>query len=173
MQNLSAKSESALRMAKGQTAAHSRTLPKLGKIQLQMGRSKNNYRFPLIQDWKMHSSKLTAQELLKIGVTKSNVWWAKFLNKITILKIPKSWLGLRQSFSEVMWNCRIWHVQNVPSSHDVQACLLKFKLRDFTLCLCFAAAWAVCFEGSVTGVNATDTRNEVSQPTIEFTPLMM
>ena len=31
--------------------------------------------------------------------------------------------------------------------------------------------WAVCFEGSVTGVNATDTGNEVSQPTLEFTPL--
>ena len=35
----------------------------------------------------------------------------------------------------------------------------------------FAAAWAVCFEGSVAGVNATETGNEVSQPKLEFTPL--
>ena len=44
------------------------------------------------------------------------------------------------------------------------ACVLtKFKLRDFTSCLCSAAAWAVCFEGSVAGVNVTATGNEVSQ----------
>ena len=45
-----------------------------------------------------------------------------------------------------------------------QACWLKFKFRDFTSCLCSAAAWAVCFERSVAGVNATETGNEVSQP---------
>ena len=44
-------------------------------------------------------------------------------------------------------------------------------MRDFTSCLCSAAAWAVCFEGSVAGVNATETGNEVSQPTLEFTSL--
>ena len=43
-------------------------------------------------------------------------------------------------------------------------------MRDFP-CLCSAAAWAVCFEGIVAVVNATETGNEVSQPTLEFTPL--
>ena len=52
-----------------------------------------------------------------------------------------------------------------------QACKLKFRLRELTSCLCSAAAWAVCFEGSVAGVNATETGNVVSQPTLEFTPL--
>ena len=45
-----------------------------------------------------------------------------------------------------------------------QVCKLKFKLRDFTSSLCSAAAWAVCFEGSVAGVNATETGDDVSQP---------
>ena len=54
-----------------------------------------------------------------------------------------------------------------------QACKLKFRLRDFTSSLCSAAAWAVCFEGSVAGVNATETGNEVSQPTLEFTSLVI
>ena len=35
-----------------------------------------------------------------------------------------------------------------------------------------APAWAVCFEGSVAGVNATETENEVSQPTLEFASLV-
>ena len=52
-----------------------------------------------------------------------------------------------------------------------QACYIKFKLRDFTSCLCSAAAWAVCFEGSVAGVKATEAGNEVSQPTLELTSL--
>ena len=34
-------------------------------------------------------------------------------------------------------------------------------------------AWADCFEGSVAGVNATETGNEVSQPTLEFTSLII
>ena len=45
-------------------------------------------------------------------------------------------------------------------------------LRDVTSCLCSAVAWAVSFEGSVAGVNATETGNEVSQPTLEFTCLV-
>ena len=47
-----------------------------------------------------------------------------------------------------------------------QACLLKFKLSDFTSCICSVAAWAVCSEGSVAGVNATEAGNVVSQPTL-------
>ena len=54
-----------------------------------------------------------------------------------------------------------------------QACYLKFMLRDFTSCLCSAASWAVCFEGSVAGVKATQTGNEVSQPALEFTSLFI
>ena len=54
-----------------------------------------------------------------------------------------------------------------------QACQPKFKLRDFTSCLCSAAAWAVRFEGSVAGVNATETGNEVSQPTLQLASLVM
>ena len=46
------------------------------------------------------------------------------------------------------------------------------KLRDFTSGLCSAAAWAASFEGSVAGLNATDTGNGVCQPTLEFTPLL-
>ena len=44
-------------------------------------------------------------------------------------------------------------------------------MRDLTSCLCSAAAWAVCFEGSVAGVNATETGNEVSPPALELTSL--
>ena len=33
--------------------------------------------------------------------------------------------------------------------------------------------WAVCFEGSAAGVNAIETGNELSQPTLEFTPLLI
>ena len=49
----------------------------------------------------------------------------------------------------------------------------SLQLRELTSCLCSAAAWAVCFEASVAGVNATETGNEVSQPTLEFTPLVI
>ena len=45
-------------------------------------------------------------------------------------------------------------------------------LREVTSCLCSAVAPAVCFKGRVAGVNATETRNEVSQPTLEFIPLL-
>ena len=41
-------------------------------------------------------------------------------------------------------------------------------MRVLTSCLCSAAAWAVCFEGSVAGANATVTGNEVSQPYIRI-----
>ena len=44
-----------------------------------------------------------------------------------------------------------------------QACKLKFRLRDFTSCLCSAAAPAVCFKGCVAGVDAIETGNEFSQ----------
>ena len=47
-----------------------------------------------------------------------------------------------------------------------EACTLKFSLRDFTSCLCSAAALAVCFKGLVAGVggvDATETGNEFSQ----------
>ena len=54
-----------------------------------------------------------------------------------------------------------------------QVCQLKFKLRELTSCLFSAPAWAVCFEGSVAGANATLTGNEVSQPTLEFTSLII
>ena len=46
-------------------------------------------------------------------------------------------------------------------------------MRDFTSCLCSTATWAMCFEGSVAGVNATETGNKASQPTLEFAPLLM
>ena len=46
-----------------------------------------------------------------------------------------------------------------------QACKLKSKLRELTSCLCSAPAMAVCFEGRVAGLNATETGNELSQPT--------
>ena len=49
-------------------------------------------------------------------------------------------------------------------------------MRELTSCLCSAASWAVCFEGSVDAVDAVNeskTGNEVSQPTLEFTSLFM
>ena len=35
-----------------------------------------------------------------------------------------------------------------------QACKLKFRLRDFTSCLCSAAAPAICFKDRMAGVDA-------------------
>ena len=48
---------------------------------------------------------------------------------------------------------------------------LKFRLRELTSCLCCAAAWTVCFEGSVTGLDATETGNEFSQLKFYFISL--
>ena len=53
----------------------------------------------------------------------------------------------------------------------LQACELKFRLREFTSCLCSAAALVVCFEGRLAGLDATETGNELSQPTFELTSL--
>ena len=52
-----------------------------------------------------------------------------------------------------------------------QACKLKFRLRDFTSCLCSAAAPAVCFKGRVAGEDAIETGNEFSQLKFSFTRL--
>ena len=54
-----------------------------------------------------------------------------------------------------------------------QACKLKFRLKELYSCLCSAAASAVCFEGCLIGLDRTETRNELSQPKIYFTPLFM
>ena len=48
--------------------------------------------------------------------------------------------------------------------HRVQACKLKFRLRDLTFCLCSTAASTVCFEGPLSGLDATETGSELSQP---------
>ena len=56
----------------------------------------------------------------------------------------------------------------------MQACKLKFRLREHFLAhpvFVPPAALAVCFEGSVAGLDATETGNELSQPTFEFTSL--
>ena len=55
----------------------------------------------------------------------------------------------------------------------VQACKLKFKLREFTSCLCSAVALAVCFENHVAGLDATKTGNELPQPALELTSLIL
>ena len=49
----------------------------------------------------------------------------------------------------------------------------KFRLREFTSCLCSTAASALSFEGCVAGLDATETGNELSQPTLELISLMM
>ena len=57
--------------------------------------------------------------------------------------------------------------------NNVQAFKLKLRLRDFTSCLCSAAVSAVCFEGRMAGVDATETGNELSQTKFEFTSLIL
>ena len=57
--------------------------------------------------------------------------------------------------------------------HGEQACKLKFRLRDLNSCLCSAAALAVSFEGCMSGLNATETGSELSQPKFQFTSLML
>ena len=54
-----------------------------------------------------------------------------------------------------------------------EACKLKFRLRELTSCLCSLAAWAICFESRVAGLDTTETGNEVSQPTLQFTSLLI
>ena len=56
-----------------------------------------------------------------------------------------------------------------------QASELKFRLRELTSWLCYAAAWAVCvcFEGRMAGLDQTQIGNELSQPKFEFTSLGM
>ena len=44
-----------------------------------------------------------------------------------------------------------------------QACALKLRLRELTSCLCSPTALAVCFEGRMAGLDATETGNEFSQ----------
>ena len=56
--------------------------------------------------------------------------------------------------------------------HD-QAFKLKFGLREFTSCLCSAAALAVCSKGRVADLDATETWNKLSQPKFEFTSLAL
>ena len=55
---------------------------------------------------------------------------------------------------------------------SIQACKLKFRLSKLTSCLCSAAASAVYFEGRMAGLDPTETGNELSQPTFEFTSLL-
>ena len=57
------------------------------------------------------------------------------------------------------------------ASTEEQACKLKLRLRELTSCLCSAAASAVCFEGHMAGLDATETGKELSQPQFEFTSL--
>ena len=47
---------------------------------------------------------------------------------------------------------------------------LRVKLR---LCLPLPFSQAICFEGIVAGAYATETGNEVSRPTLEFTSLVV
>ena len=54
---------------------------------------------------------------------------------------------------------------------DLQACKLIFRLIELTSCLCSDSALAVCFEGRITGLDATETGNDLSQPKFEFTGL--
>ena len=63
-------------------------------------------------------------------------------------------------------------VKHCKHPHYVLACKQKFRLRELTSCLCSAAASAVCFEGLVAGLDATETGNELSQQ-FEFTGLVM
>ena len=63
------------------------------------------------------------------------------------------------------------HAEHIVLTDQVSK--LKFKLRDFTSCLCSTGAWAVCFESSVAGMNSTEIGNEVSKPTLEFTRLVL
>ena len=53
-----------------------------------------------------------------------------------------------------------------------KACKIKFRLRELISCLCSAAALAVCFEGRVAGLEATETGNEISQPKFELARLL-
>ena len=53
-----------------------------------------------------------------------------------------------------------------------QACLLKFKLSDFTSCICSVAALDVCFVGRMAGLDVTETGNEFSPPKFEFRGLI-
>ena len=55
--------------------------------------------------------------------------------------------------------------------HD-QACKLKFRLRELFSCLCSAAAQAICFEGSLAGLDATETGNVLSQATFKVHTLV-
>ena len=49
---------------------------------------------------------------------------------------------------------------------------LKFRLRVLISCLCFAAAWAVCFEDHMAGLDATETGNDISQPKFALISLL-
>ena len=52
-----------------------------------------------------------------------------------------------------------------------QACNNIFSLRELSSRTCSAAGSAVCFEVRVAGLDATETRNELSQPKFQFTGL--
>ena len=52
---------------------------------------------------------------------------------------------------------------NLVKGHALQACKLKFRLRDLTSCLCSAAAPGFCFKGREAGVDTIETGNEFSQ----------
>ena len=62
-------------------------------------------------------------------------------------------------------------LKNGMRFRSYQVCKLKLGLRELTSCLCSAAALAVCFEGHVAGLNATETGNKLSQHTFEFPSL--
>ena len=55
---------------------------------------------------------------------------------------------------------------SLPDSLSAQccakACKLKCRLRELISCLCSIAAWAVCFEGRLADLVATETGNEMS-----------
>ena len=55
---------------------------------------------------------------------------------------------------------------------DHQACKIKFRWRELTSCLCATTVMAVCFEGCMVGLEATETGNEPSKPKFEFKSLL-
>ena len=86
--------------------------------------------------------------------------------------------GQQVIFHVTAYNSQVEKILDVrlvqPGKKDnEQACKLIFRLRKLTSCLCSAATTAVCFEGRVAGLDATETGNELSGSKLQFTSLTM
>ena len=88
-----------------------------------------------------------------------------------VLGRAATWVRGILGYFDILWKGRAWGLEPRTCLQCTKACEFKCRLRELLPCLCSAAAFAVCLEGRLAGLNATETGNELSQPTFYYAQL--